>query len=48
MRRARIASAREAIATSNVAMASKAATSSTLSAYVRRGAQLAKAWVEEE
>jgi len=32
----------------HVAVASKAATSSTLSAYVRRGAQLAKAWVEEE
>jgi len=32
----------------HVAVASKAATSSTLSAYVRRGGQLAKAWVEEE
>lgn len=32
----------------HVGVARKAATSSTLSAYVRRGGQLAKAWVEEE
>lgn len=32
----------------HAAVASKAATSSTLSAYVRRGGQLARAWVEEE